>query len=238
MAIEWVEPDWPAPGNVRAVFTTRIGGTSAGVYESLNLAQHVGDDAEYVAKNRRRLGLPGSPLYLNQIHGNRCVDADGVTDSLDADGSVTRNPGCVLAILVADCVPVLLTSRQGNVVGVAHAGWRGLAQKVISQTVNLMASQAVIAWLGPAIGPCHYEVGDGVRNAFASDIGFALNEPGRWQMNLYAIARAELESLGVAVFGGDFCTFCDDARFFSYRRDCVTGRMGGFIWFGSEPGAR
>lgn len=229
-----LKPDWPAPDQVRALFTTREGGVSAAPYASLNLAHHVGDEAGDVEDNRVSLHLPGTTHYLNQVHSNHCVCADELDGPVEADASFTRNPGNILAIMVADCLPVLFTSRHGNIVGVAHAGWRGLANGVLEETVSRLEDDDLLAWMGPAIGPCHYEVGDDVREHFASSLGFTRNSNERWQMDLYSIARSQLESSGVEAFGGGYCTYCDEARFFSYRRDGITGRMAGFIWIDED----
>ena len=228
--MEKVESDWQAPENVRAFFTTRNNGVSAAPYESLNLALHVGDDPDRVAVNRESLGLETEPFYLNQVHSNRCVEAHLTPNPVEADASFTREPGQILAIMVADCLPVFFASRQGDVVGVAHAGWRGLANCVLSETVASINSDGLVAWMGPAISASHYEVGDDVREQFVSTAGFTKNDNHRWQMDLYAIAREQLETLGVTVSGGNFCTYQDKARFFSYRRDGITGRMAGYIW--------
>ncbi|MBL6691451.1 MAG: peptidoglycan editing factor PgeF [Pseudomonadales bacterium] len=229
-----LQPDWPVPHQVKALFTTREGGVSAPPYDSLNLAHHVGDGPASVNLNRALIALPDAPHYLVQVHSNRCVCVDELTAPVEADASFTETPGSVLAIMVADCLPVFFTSRQGNVVGIAHAGWRGLASGVLRETVARLTGDEFLAWMGPAIGPCHYEVGDDVRDQFSFPLGFTRNDNGRWQMDLYAIARDQLENLGVEVFGGGYCTYCDEARFFSYRRDGVTGRMGGFIWIANN----
>ncbi len=228
--MEKVEPDWQAPENVRAFFTTRSNGVSAAPYESLNLALHVGDDPDRVAVNRESLSLETEPFYLNQVHSNRCVEAHVAPNPVEADASFTREPGQILAIMVADCLPVFFASRQGDVVGVAHAGWRGLANGVLSETVASINSDELVAWMGPAISAGHYEVGDDVRERFVSSTGFTENDNHRWQMDLYAVAREQLEALGITVSGGNFCTYQDKARFFSYRRDGITGRMAGYIW--------
>lgn len=225
-----VEPEWPSPGHVRAFFTTRQGGFSAPPYESLNLALHVGDENGRVKRNRDLVELPAPPLYLNQVHGNRCVSAEDIVSPVDADASYTDKTRTILTVMVADCLPVLFASRQSRIVGAAHAGWRGLANGVLSETVKAMGIEGLIAWMGPAIGPCHYEVGKDVQDQFTDEVGFTENESGRFQMDLYQIARRQLTDLGVEVFGGGFCTYCDEQRFFSYRRDGVTGRMASFIW--------
>jgi len=235
-------PIWPAPARVRSVFTLRTGGVSAPPYDSLNLGAHVGDDIDAVRENRRRvretLRLPGEPAWLQQVHATSVADLDLSEPVAPADAAVARLTGRVCAIQVADCMPVLFASRDGAAVGAAHAGWRGLAAGVLEETVrSLRVSPAgLLAWLGPAIGPRHFEVGDDVRDAFVSaDVAaasaFLPNARGRWQCDLYALARRRLAALGVAsVAGGGWCTYADRARFFSYRRDGQCGRMVALIW--------
>ncbi len=236
----WLQPVWPAPANVRAMQTLRKGGISDGVWSSLNLGDHVGDDEDHVAENRRRVGamLPGAPLWLKQVHGLTVADADVATGVPEADAAVARQPGRVCAVMTADCLPLLLCDRAGSVVAAAHAGWRGLQAGVIEATVAAMRVQGaeVLAWLGPAIGPEAFEVGDEVRQAFvaeapSADAAFRSHGTGKWLADLYSLARQRLAGCGVtAVFGGDFCTFGDAQRFYSYRRDGVTGRMATLIW--------
>lgn len=243
----FIRPDWAAPPGVRALCTVRQGGVSIAPYDSMNLGVHVGDDLSAVATNRRRLveaaALPASPRWLQQVHGIAVADLDvlppGDTPPM-ADAAVTRHPGTVCALLTADCLPVLLARRDGSAVGAAHAGWRGLAGGVVAATVEALATPGrdLVAWLGPAIGPEHFEVGGEVREAFlarlgtAADGAFAPNRRGRWQCDLYALARMELARLGIdAVAGGGFCTFADAPRFFSHRRDGArTGRMATLVW--------
>jgi len=234
-------PDWPAPAHVRACVTLRTGGVSTGPYASLNLGTHVGDDPRAVAENRRRvesrLALPSEPRWLEQVHGATVLDLD--RDALaPADGAVTARAGVVCAVLTADCLPVLLTDRRGTRVGVAHAGWRGLAAGVIENAVAALGTPPaeVLAWLGPAIGPAAFEVGDEVRAGFAAagfetDSAFVPNASGRWQADLYALARQSLARAGVAaVHGGGACTYADAERFFSHRREAPCGRMASLVW--------
>ena len=238
-------PDWPAHAGVRAVFTLRTGGVSRPPFDSFNIAAHVGDEPPAVAENRatlrRSLELPAEPAWLEQVHGHRVVDLDRQTslDSLGpADASVTRACGRICAIQVADCIPVLFATADGSGVGAAHAGWRGLAAGVLEATVRAMNAPParLLAWLGPAIGPAHFEVGEEVRAAFiAADEGaaaaFIANARGRWQADLAALARRRLTALGVAsIHGGSWCTYGDPGRFFSYRRDGRCGRMAALIW--------
>jgi YfiH family protein len=234
-------PDWPAPPAVRAWVTERGSSTR---YGTLNLATHVGDDARSVAANRSRLRaalrLPTEPSWLEQVHGARVVDLDRAADGA-ADGAVTARAGTVCAVLTADCLPVLLCDRAGARVGVAHAGWRGLLDGVLPAAVAAIGRRPsdLIAWLGPAIGQAAYEVGAEVREAFvgrvaAAESRFAANARGRWQADLYGLARDALEAAGVgAVYGGGFCTFTEARRFFSHRREAPCGRMATLIWLDS-----
>lgn len=236
-------PDWPAPAQVRAYSTTRSGGVSAPPFDSLNLSFSSGDDPKCVTQNRARimsaLGLPEPPRWLKQVHGTRVVDADLAADRPQADASTSDRPGVVLAVMTADCVPVLICDRIGRRVAAAHAGWRGLAAGVLESTVAATQCDPseLLAWLGPGIGPQAFEVGPEVREAFmAADAGAATAfRPGnedRLLANLYMLARRRLERAGLeAVYGGDYCTYSDPERFFSYRREGRrSGRMGSFIW--------
>jgi YfiH family protein len=237
-----IVPDWPVPANVRAMQTTRQGGVSASPYASLNLGDHVGDASLCVARNRMLLNrlLPSEPVWLNQVHGADVVDADRAGCLSAADASVARHSVCV--VMTADCLPVLLCDVQGTVVAAVHAGWRGLAAGVIEAAVGKMqaAPQNLMAWLGPAIGQSAFEVGEEVRAAFvASDeaaaAAFIPGKPGKYQADIYALARLRLNALGISrVYGGDRCTFGEAEQFFSYRRDGVTGRQGTFIWLESR----
>lgn len=237
-----VEADWPAPPNVRAIATTRAGGVSVGPYASLNLGAHVGDDAQAVSENRLRLrmtlGLSREPLWLNQVHGAVVVEAGPHEPVPTADASFVRFPGQACAVLTADCLPVLFCDRDGTRVAAAHAGWRGLAAGVLDSALDAMgvAPDRVLAWLGPAIEQEAYEVGAEVREQFlarssVNESAFKANERGRWQADLYDLARRELARLGVAqVFGGGLRCYADRDRFFSYRRDGTTGRMATLVW--------
>jgi hypothetical protein len=243
--LAWLTPDWPVPGSVRVCSTLRSGGASEGAYTSLNLAMHVGDREDRVAENRRQLGavlaLPSEPLWLNQVHGVDVVDAAHAgTAPPVADASFSRSPSWSCAILTADCLPVLLCDRAGTFVAAAHCGWRGLAHGVLRRLFERLPPHTgpLLAWLGPAIGAARYEVGDDVREAlqttFPAAVVTAALRPGRivgkWQADLYALAAAELGALGVTqIHGGEFCTYADE-RFYSYRRDGVTGRMAALIW--------
>jgi len=240
---DWIVPDWPAPGTVRAAATLRSGGVSKGDFASLNLAAHVGDDPAAVAENRRRvreaLRLPSEPAWLNQVHGIHVVEA-GVTAAPPptADASVSRSPNQVCVVMTADCLPVLFCDREGTRVAAAHAGWRGLVGGVLGTTVAALGLPAdrLIAWLGPAIEPSAFEVGEEVREQFlardaGNQIAFEKNARGRWQADLYELARRELGRLGIpSVHGGGFRTYADADRFFSYRRASRTGRMATMVW--------
>ena len=237
---DWIEPDWPAPRSVKALVTTRNGGVSRGPYASLNLGIRVGDDAQAVRENRARLRalLPSEPRWLQQMHGIDVVQADRTEGEASADAAFTRIAGVVCAVQVADCLPVVLCDRAGTCVAAAHAGWRGLSAGVLEQTVSTLGLPPgeLMAWLGPAIGPHKFEVGADVFEKFtahdrAASAAFEPMRNGKWFADLYTLARRRLSRAGVtAVFGGGLCTFSDPARFFSHRRDHVTGRQGAFVW--------
>lgn len=245
MSLSFLRPDWPVPSNVFAASTLRVGGVSKGVFESLNLGRAVGDDLNAVLENRRRLAaalrLPSEPCWLRQVHGDRVVEARQDLQ-LEADAAVARSANVVCAIMTADCLPVLFASREGDRVAAAHAGWRGLAAGILDNTVGSLSlpGSELIAWLGPAIGPNAFEVGEEVRLAFtardaAAAAAFKANARGRWQCDLYMLARQNLAQLGVqAVYGGGYCTYDDAERFFSYRRDGQCGRMATLVWMNND----
>jgi hypothetical protein len=239
-----ITPDWPAPANVHALQTTRNGGHSTSPYNSFNLGSHVGDNPLVVTRNRMLLSslMPSEPVWLKQVHGIGVADA-GLAGCLpEADASVTSHRGAVCVVMTADCLPILLCNEQGSVVAAAHAGWRGLCDGIIETTVKSMSvpGTSLMAWLGPAIGPGQFEVGDEVRSAFVSQHpeaaaafmpGIANGDQPKWLADLYQLARLRLKLLGISrIYGGGLCTHSDPARFYSYRRDGVTGRMGSFIW--------
>lgn len=242
MTLPVIKPGWAVPANVRAVVTTRAGGFSPPPYASLNLATHVGDDPSAVAGNRRllreALRLPAEPLWLDQVHGIDVCAPPSAGQGCRADAAYTDRPGEVLAVLTADCLPVFLASLDGREIGVAHAGWRGLEAGVLESLLERFAAppDAIQAWLGPAIGPRAFEVGDEVHAAFLTHgpeaaAAFVPTRPGHWLADLYRLARQRLVARGVtAVSGGGLCTLSDPARFYSYRRDGVTGRMASLIW--------
>jgi YfiH family protein len=239
--------DWPAAPNVHA-FTTLRGpaGDSVAPFDRFNLGMRSGDDAETVAANRwmleRALDLPSTPRWLRQVHGNAVAIDPGV-DEPEADAAVTRVPGVVLAILTADCLPVVFAADDGSEVGAAHAGWRGLAGGVLEATVAAMRTppERLLAWLGPAAGPDAYEVGEDVHATFVDvdaqcSNAFVATRPGHWRVDLYALARRRLAAIGVTrVFGGGLSTISDPRRFYSHRRDQRTGRMATLVFF-EEPG--
>jgi len=227
---EWIIPDWPAPPSVRALVTTRSGQD---------------DDPQAAAIGRQHLrqeipGLPADPLWLNQVHGIEVQAAENVRHGVKpvADACAAHTPGLVCAVRTADCLPLLLCDRDGTSVAAAHAGWRGLAAGVIEASVSAMQAEParLLAWMGPAIGPAAFEVGDEVRSIFCQHDpraaeAFAAHRPGKWLCNLYQLARQRLAALGVhQVSGGEWCTFSDPQRFYSYRRDGSTGHMASLIW--------
>jgi polyphenol oxidase len=248
----WITPEWPAPVTVRALSSYRHGGVSAAPYGSLNLGDHVGDKPSNVAENRRRLaaaaGLPAEPQWLAQVHGTNVADLDASQlagapgGGLGAaDACFSRQPRRVCAILTADCLPILLAADSGDLVAAAHAGWRGLAGGVIETLVTAVPAPPakLMAWLGPAIGPQHFEVGAEVRemllqNDAGAAAAFTPNARGRFMTDLGKLARRRLEALGVErIYGGGQCTFAGGDRYFSHRRDGTTGRQATLIWL--EP---
>jgi YfiH family protein len=248
--MDLIRPDWSgAPAAVGALSTVRGGGVSRVPYDDgaggggLNLGLHVEDCAADVLENRARLAalLPAEPAWLTQVHGTSVVDAALAEGVPVADASYTTRPGVVCAILTADCLPVLFCDTAGRVVGAAHAGWRGLAGGVLENTVAAMraaGASELMAWLGPAIGPRQFEVGEEVRQAFAGLGQDALSafqpvgtRPGKYLADIYALARIRLRAQGVLqVAGGGRCTVSEAGLFYSYRRDRVTGRMASLVW--------
>jgi YfiH family protein len=250
MTLRPIIPDWNVPLQVRALVTTREGGVSRGAHASLNLGLRCGDEIDAVLENRRCLQamLPASPIWLRQVHGCGVLVASPAHTAAgehQADACITARPRTVCAVLVADCLPVLLADERGEAVGVAHAGWRGLSSGVLEATVTAFPCRPsrLVAWLGPAIGPRVYEVGDEVRDAFlahdaSAASAFLPTRPGHWLADLYALARQRLAGCGVTrVAGGDFCTYSEPQRFYSFRRDRVTGRMAALVWLESEAAA-
>ena len=232
-------PDWPAPPRVKCLMTTREGGVSGAPWASFNLGDHVGDDPAHVVANRARLrqSLPAEPGWLRQVHSARVVELGRDTNP-EADASFTREAAQVCAVLTADCLPVLFCDHSGSVVAAAHAGWRGLADGVLEATVAAMGVKPgeILVWMGAAIGPQAFEVGDEVRQVFVARhpeaaAAFAPHAPGKWLADIYRLARIRLDHAGVgSVHGGGRCTFSEADRFYSYRRDGVTGRMASLVW--------
>lgn len=245
-AIRLLNPEWPVTTKVKAIVTTRKGGHSQKPYQSLNLGDHVGDDPRCVLANRELLSnfLPSDPIWLKQVHGVKVSTPDARLHQ--ADAIVTNRSNEVLAIMTADCLPVLFTSESGDVIGAAHAGWRGLCNGVLENTVREMqmlsgasSPQNMLAWLGPAIGPTAFEVGVDVLEAYKdAKISFPNqsfvaipNKPGKYLANLYLLARSRLKSIGLnQIYGGGYCTVNQEEQFFSYRRDGLTGRFASLIW--------
>jgi len=251
--VEVLTPDWPVPPNIHSLVTTRDGGISLPPFSSLNLGDHVGDDPRTVQANRTilRVQLPSDPIWLKQVHGtfvstpmNRRLLSEHV---IEADAAVTNQANEVLVVMTADCLPILFSNQMGDVVGVAHAGWRGLCAGVLENTVTEMlklgtgmSANKLMAWMGPAIGPAAFEVGEDVYAAFLNaGIAFPANafvaipgRPGKFFANLYTLAQSRLSALGLEqIYGGNFCTVTDQKRFFSHRRDGNSGRFASFIWF-------
>ncbi len=236
----WIDADWPAAQNVHAITTLRSGGVSTNPFASLNVADHVHDEAENVRDNRKvitqMLNLPTEPVWLQQVHSNRVIQLTHNTADPQADASFTHQSGIVCAIVTADCLPILLSSKDGGIIAALHAGWRGLLNGIISRTVKALGKQHLIAWLGPAIGANCFEVGTEVKDQFVSksamfNAAFTQNNQHHYLADIYQIARLELKALGITgVYGGGFCTVTDHQRFYSYRRDGETGRMATLIW--------
>lgn len=247
--MDWIRPNWPLPPRVRSLITTRAGGVSEGPYGRMNLGMHVGDRPEAVRANRdllRRVAeLPAEPAWLTQIHGIEVLELEEAPAATPvADGAVSSEPGVVLCILTADCLPILLADQAGDRIGALHAGWRGLAGGIVEAGVGTMKRppHRLHAYLGPGIGAAAYEVGDDVREAFlqrlmAAQHYFAPTPQGRWLADMYGLARLFLCESGLAaenIHGGGFCTFGEAKRFFSYRREGATGRMASLLWLESD----
>jgi hypothetical protein len=238
-----IKPAWPAPSNIKAYSTTRIGGFSTGAFAQLNLGNHVYDDPVVVARNRawlkEQLQLPAEPIWLDQVHGNKVINADSPTAIGEAaDAAYASTSGNICAVLTADCLPLLICDQKGSLVAAVHAGWRGLANGIIESTIQALSASPneLLVWLGPAIGPKAFEVGQEVRDIFVKHnekaaIAFQPSPSRRWLANLYQLATLRLQACGVnAIYGGEFCTYTNEKLFFSYRRDGVTGRMVSLIW--------
>jgi len=238
-----IRADWQVPDHIHALTTTRLDGVSRPPYDGLNLGLHVGDDPGAVVQNRgilmQALGLKLSPQWLSQVHGTGVVEAQPDGQVREADACWSRRPGVACAVLTADCLPVLFTDSEGSRVAAAHAGWRGLAAGVLEATLRHFPNPGKVqAWLGPAIGPLAFEVGEEVHARFVSELPetevafvHSPTQPGKWLADLYQLARLRLQAAGVqAISGGDYCTFTEAEYFYSYRRDGQTGRMASLIW--------
>lgn len=246
--LDGLTPDWPAPSSVQAVTTTRVGGASLAPFDSFNLGDHVGDDPAAVMRNRAQLAqalsLPAAPLWLKQVHGVQVVNAASLVAETNpqADACYTDQPGKICAVLTADCLPLLLCNRAGTQVAAVHVGWRGLAAGIIENAVVALGKSEgdLMAWLGPAIGPQHFEVGEEVRDIFLqhdqqAEQAFQVSRPRHWLADIYQLARLRLAHCNVtSVYGGTLCTYSDASRFYSYRRDGITGRMATLIWLDSD----
>ena len=251
--LEFINANWSAPKNVRALMSLRQGGISKLPYSSLNLADHVGDNLFAVAGNRDLLREALMPdigyQWLDQVHSVDVIEIESASAKIKADSLITREPLTACCVLTADCLPVMLANKDGTEVAVSHAGWRGLQAGILKNTIAKMTSDPsdIIAWMGPAIGPCHYEVGIEVKESFRAsaanqeelnlvESAFAESDlEGKFYMNLYLFARRQLLAMGVSsVGGGDHCTYCEEDRFYSYRRDGKTGRMASIIFFQEE----
>lgn len=244
--LTFITPNWPAPVNVKALQTIRTGGVSTSPYDTLNLGEHVQDDPLAVAHNRQLLSpyLPSEPVWVNQVHGTHVIDAAKSGCLENADGAFATHADVVCVTMTADCLPVMLCNKAGTVVAAVHAGWRGLCDGVIETAIKKMPSNPtdILAWLGPAIGPNSFEVGNEVREQFMQKDAKAISafkpHGDKWLCDIYAIAKQRLNNIGVTqIYGGgvneEFCTYTDDARFFSFRRDNITGRMASLIWLAS-----
>lgn len=238
----FIYPDWPAPNNVRAICSTRVGGVSSNGYNSLNLAQHVQDDAKMVQQNRaiyqQQSFMPTAPLWLNQVHGISVAElSSSSTEPITADACFTKERKQVCTVMTADCLPLLICDQAGKQVAAIHAGWRGLCAGVIERTVAQFSQpQQLFVWLGPAISQAKFEVGQEVRTAFIQqDLkaanAFIAQPNNKYLADLYQLAKMRLAAVGItAIYGGDYCTYQQSELFFSYRRDGETGRMASSIW--------
>jgi len=239
--MSYINANWDVPRHVHAVTTTRQGGVSDAPYYSLNVGDHVGDEVSSVIENRRRicesLDIKTRPLWLSQVHGINVVPYEQASvGEIRADGCYTNQKQKVCVVMTADCLPVALYNHTQDNIAVVHAGWKGLAAGIIAEAAVKLGEGIVSAWLGPAIGPQNFEVGDEVRTAFVSKLpqhcsAFEATGNGKWLADLYELARQQLDSLGISqVFGGNYCTYRDSNQFYSYRRDQLTGRMATLVW--------
>ena len=245
---DWIVPEWQAPPHVRAISTTRRGGCSQGHYRSMNPASHVDDDVKAVNENRallqQILGLEQPPHWLQQVHSTKIIDLDQLQHDSTADGSTTTRSGTACVVMTADCLPVLLTDREGKRIMAIHAGWRGLANGILETAVQQFSDKMeILAWLGPAIGPDMFEVGAEVVEQLSGEIPAEkdwyrrMPDSNKYLVDLYKLASCRLQQAGVTeVTGGGYCTFSDEKRFYSYRRQGVCGRMATVIWLDDQAG--
>lgn len=241
LRVTTLSPDWSAPSHIKAFGTCRHQGYSQAPFDSWNPATHTGDNEADVQKNRRllyeQLQLPAEPVWLDQVHGTDIIRLSANVTPASADGSYSNGTGQVCVVMTADCLPLLITNTQGTEVAAVHAGWRGLCEGVIESAISQFTSSAeeLLVWLGPAIGPEAFEVGEEVRQAFLqhdsqAEAAFKVKDD-KWMADIYQLARQRLAACGVTeVSGGEYCTYTDSERFFSYRRDGQTGRMASLIW--------
>lgn len=242
MNYSYIYPNWPAPKNIKSYFTTRIGGVSPAPYASFNLGDHVNDKTENINANRNKLqkelGLIEQPRWLQQVHGNEIINAADWCPNIIADGIYSNQPNQICTVMTADCLPILLCNTSGAQVMALHGGWRSLALGIVAKGISLFSDspETILVWLGPAIGPRVYEVGHEVREQFLTldsrlSQAFIPSPAGRWLMDVYGVARFQCQQLGVTnIYGGDHCTFTETDKFYSYRRDGLTGRMAAGIY--------
>lgn len=246
MTCPLITPDWPAPTHINAFSTTRHGGVSQPPFDSLNLGDHVNDNPAHVLQNRTILmdvmALPSPPLWLSQTHSTEVIEADNWHDTIEADGCISHHMHQVCTVLTADCLPVLMCDKSGQQVAAVHAGWRGLAHGILAQAVQQFTCPAtdILVWLGPAIGPQHFEVGHDVYHAFVDRFpdakrAFITTDTTHFLADLYLLARQSLSRLGInEIYGGHHCTVSEPSQFYSYRRDGKTGRMASLIWIAEQ----
>jgi len=237
----WFKPDWPLPNNIQSLCTTRDNGVSTSPWDSFNLATHVNDDLIAVKQNRQTLkqdaNLPSEPEWLNQTHSIKAVELEN-TDDRQADASITRKKNVIAVVLTADCLPLLICNKQGTEVAAVHAGWKGLLDGIVIKTIQSMQSnpEDLLIWLGPAISQKNFEIGDEVKQQFCDQYNnaeqyFIAMSDNKYMADLYGLVRQQLNDLNVnSIYGGDFCSYAQHEKFYSYRRDKVTGRMASLIW--------
>lgn len=240
--VKLIQPNWPAPTNISAGTTTRLGGVSKAPYDSLNLGSNTGDDIDAIRQNREHfqqvLSLPNEPYWLNQVHGNTAISIDANYQATNADASYTNQPGVICTVLTADCLPILVCNQAGTEIAAIHAGWRSLASGIIENTIAKFAAppEQLLTWLGPCISAQVYEIGEEVYTSFVetnpeTKKAFIPTREHHWLANLPLLAEQRLHALGIEqIYHSNLCTLQDETQFFSYRRDCETGRMASFIY--------